>query len=53
MNLSAKLREYLLKIGASEVGYADITNFTPKPKLNSGIVFYIAYPKKIIKPGRY
>jgi hypothetical protein len=31
------------------VGFADITNFTPKPPLNKGVVFYIAYPKEIIR----
>lgn len=49
MSLSAKLRKYLFKNGANEVGFANITNFTPKKGLNSGIVFYITYPKTIIK----
>ena len=49
MGLSAELRKYLLKNGASEVGFADITHFTPKAGLNSGVVFYITYPKEIIK----
>ena len=49
MSLSAKLKKYLLENGASEVGFANITNFTPKKGLNSGIVFYITYPKTIIK----
>ena len=49
MSLSTKLRKYLFENGASEVGFANITNFTPKKRLNSGIVFYITYPKTIIK----
>ena len=49
MALSLELKKYLLKNGATEVGYADITQFTPKPNLNSGIVFYITYPKEIIQ----
>ena len=49
MALSLKLKEFLMKNGANEVGYADITNFTPKPELNIGVVFYITYPKEIIK----
>lgn len=49
MNLSIELKNYLLKNGATEVGYADITNFTPKEKLNTGVVFYITYPKEIIR----
>ena len=49
MSISIKLKEYLLKNGAAEVGYADITNFTPKKELKTGIVFYITYPKEIIK----
>ena len=49
MALSLKLRKYLLKNGANEVGFADITNFTPKSGLNTGVVFYILYPKEIIR----
>lgn len=49
MILSSKLKNYLLKNGASEVGFADITNFTPKIGLNSGVVFFITYPKEIIR----
>ena len=49
MSLSLKLKKFLLKQGACEVGYADITNFTPKPGLTSGVVFYITYPKEIIR----
>ena len=49
MTLSLKLKEFLIKNGANEVGYADITNFTPKPGLNTGVVFYLTYPKEIIK----
>ena len=49
MNLSLKLRKHLLKNGAIEVGFADIIGFTPKEGLNTGVVFYITYPKEIIK----
>ncbi|MDO5810206.1 MAG: 4Fe-4S double cluster binding domain-containing protein [Methanobrevibacter sp.] len=49
MNLSTELRKHLLEKGATEVGFADITNFTPKDKLNTGVVFYITYPKDIIR----
>ena len=49
MNLSAELKDHLLKNGATEVGYADITNLTPKNGLNTGVVFYITYPKDIIR----
>lgn len=49
MPLSLELKKYLIKKGANEVGYADITDFTPKKGLNTGIVFYILYPKEIIR----
>ena len=49
MDLSFKLKKYLLNNGASEVGFADITHFTPKKELCYGVVFYIAYPKEIIR----
>ena len=49
MSLSDKLKKYLLKNGATEVGFADITNFSPKPNLNTGVVFYITYPKEIVR----
>lgn len=49
MNLSLELRNYLLNNGATEVGFADINEFTPKIGLNNGIVFYITYPKEIIR----
>ena len=49
MALSHELKEFLLQQGANEVGYAEISNFTPKAGLNSGVVFFIAYPKEIIK----
>ena len=49
MNLSLELRNYLLKNGAIEIGFADIAEFTPKKRLDTGIVFYITYPKEIIK----
>lgn len=49
MDLTQELNEFLLRNGACEVGFADITNFTTKEGLDTGIVFYITYPKKIIK----
>ena len=49
MSLSLELKNYLKKEGSSEVGFADITNFSPKEGLNSGVVFYITYPKEIIR----
>ena len=49
MALSPKLKKYLLKNGATEVGFADIENFTTKPGLNYGVVFFITYPKEIIR----
>ena len=49
MNLSLELKNYLLDNGATEVGFADITRFTPKLGLNKGVVFYITYPKEIIR----
>ena len=48
MSLSLELKNYLIKHGANEVGFADITNFSPKEGLNSSVVFYITYPKEII-----
>ena len=49
MNLSLELKNYLLDNGATEVGFADITNFTPQKGLNTGVIFYITYPKEIIQ----
>jgi epoxyqueuosine reductase QueG len=49
MALSLKLKKFLLKNGATQVGYADITSFATHPGLNTGVVFYLTYPKKIIK----
>ena len=49
MSLSKKLKKFLIKNGATEVGYADINDCSPKKDLNRGVVFYITYPKKIIK----
>lgn len=49
MSFSVKLEKFLIKNGATETGFADITNFTPKKDLNTGIVFYITYPKEIIR----
>lgn len=49
MSLSKKLKTFLQKNGATEVGYADIKDCSPKKELDKGVVFYITYPKKIIK----
>lgn len=49
MTLSFTLKKFLRNNGASEIGFADITNFTPKKGLNTGVVFYITYPKEIIQ----
>lgn len=49
MSFSNKLKKFLLKNGADEVGFANINNFTHKNKLNIGVVFYITYPKEIIR----
>lgn len=49
MTLSHSLKKYILSEGATEVGFADISNFTPKKGLNTGVVFYITYPKEIIR----
>ena len=39
MNLSLELKNYLLDNGATEVGFADITNFTPQKELNNEVIF--------------
>ena len=49
MNLSSKLKNLLLKNGATEVGFADISDVSIIPGLNTGVVFYITYPKDIIE----
>ncbi len=49
MNLSLELKNFLLMEGATEVGFADITHFTPEKGLNVGVIFYITYPKEIIQ----
>ena len=49
MDLSLRLKKYLFENGAIEAGYADITHFTPMQGLNKGVVFYITYPKEIIR----
>ncbi|MBQ2665299.1 4Fe-4S double cluster binding domain-containing protein [Methanobrevibacter sp.] len=49
MSISLELKNYLSENGATEVGFADITNFTPKEGLEIGVVFYITYPKEIIR----
>ena len=49
MSFSIELKELLLQNGATEVGFAEISEFTPKPNLTNGIVFFITYPKNIIR----
>ena len=49
MSISLELKKFLLENGANEVGYADITNYSPKSEMNTGVVFYITYPKEIIQ----
>lgn len=49
MTLSTNLRKLLLKNGADKVGFADISDVTIKEGYNSGVVFYITYPKDIIR----
>ena len=49
MTLSIEIRNYLLKNGATEVGFSDITNLSPKSELNRGIVFFITYSQEIIR----
>lgn len=49
MSLSDDLRKYLLSNGATKVGFADISDVTIIDGYNYGIVFYIAYPREIIK----
>ncbi len=49
MTLSSELRKYLLENGATEVGFADITDVTIIEGYNYGVVFYIVYPKDIIR----
>ena len=49
MTLSIEIRNYLLKNGATEVGFSDITNLSPKSELNRGIIFFITYSKEIIR----
>lgn len=46
------LRQLLLDNGACEVGYADISDVTPKKGLDYGIVFYMTYPREIIQTIR-
>lgn len=49
MDLSTKLRKYILDNGACKVGFADISDFSIIKGLNIGVVFYIAYSKDILK----
>ena len=48
MSLSSDLRNYLIDNGATKVGYADISDVSIIDNMNSGVVFYIAYPSEII-----
>lgn len=49
MTFSNEVKEFLLQNGATEVGFAEISKFTPYPPLNKGVIFYITYPKEIIR----
>jgi hypothetical protein len=49
MSLSRKLKKFLIKNGATDVGYADINDCSPKKDLDRGVVFYIIYQKKLLK----
>lgn len=49
MSLTKNLKDYLIKNGATEVGFADISDVSIIEGLNTGVVMYIAYPKSIIK----
>lgn len=44
-----KLESFLKSNGAVEVGYADISDVTPKIGLNQGVIFYMIYPPEIIR----
>ncbi len=46
------LRQFLLDNGANEVSYADISDVTPKKGLDYGIIFYMTYPREIIRTIR-
>ncbi|RAP52014.1 MAG: hypothetical protein BZ138_03865 [Methanosphaera sp. rholeuAM270] len=48
MTLSSDLRKLLLENGASEVGFADISDVTIIDGHNRGVVFYITYPRDVI-----
>lgn len=43
------LKDFLIKHGATEVGFGDISDITPKKGLNVGVVFFITYPKDVIE----
>ncbi len=49
MNLTDETKAFMLKNGATKVGFADITDITPKTELTTGIIFYITYPKETIR----
>ena len=49
MSLSSQLKNLLLENGAQQVGFADISDVTIIDGYNSGVVFYITYPKDIIR----
>lgn len=52
MNLTEEIRDYLLKLGASSVGFADISDITPIESFNTGIVFYINHQAENIDTVR-
>lgn len=49
MKFSEELRNFILKKGAKEVGFADISKITPINDLNAGIIFYIPHKIENIK----
>lgn len=49
MTFSEELRNFILKKGAKEVGFADISKITPINDLNTGIIFYIPHKIENIK----
>lgn len=49
MTLNDSIKKYLIDNGASEVGFADISEVTVIDNYNYGIVFYIVYPKEVIR----
>lgn len=49
MTFSEELKNFILKKGAKEVGFADISKITPINDLNAGIIFYIPHKIENIK----